>query len=189
MPNWCFTSYCFEGEKAEITDLFQKLQSLSERKESLLPNSFGKRWLGNVVHLFDGDWEKIYCRGSFDNLEMTDDILKFDTETAWGEMNEVWDFVKKSYTSIRYFWMAEESGNVYYATNDSEGKYYPERFLIEETTSGTERYETEGEVLKDLSNILNITVNTWDEIEPLIDKYNEEHPDETIHVNKIDIVE
>jgi len=188
MPNWCFTSYCFEGDKAEITDLFQKLQSLSELKESLLPNEFGKRWLGNVVHLFDGDWEEIYCRGSFDNLEMTDDIFKFDTETAWGEMNEVWDFVKKSYTSIRYFWMADESGNSYYVTNDVEGKYFPDRYLIDKTNAGVEYYQTETEFLKDLSNILNTTVNSWDEVEPLTDKYNEEHKDDMVTVIKIDIV-
>lgn len=30
MPNWCFTSYVFEGRKEEITDLYKKLQSLLE---------------------------------------------------------------------------------------------------------------------------------------------------------------
>lgn len=42
MPNWCYTSYRFEGNKEEIADLHKKLQSLDELPEPLVENGFGK---------------------------------------------------------------------------------------------------------------------------------------------------
>ena len=90
MPNWCCTNYVFEGNKDEVDDLLQKMQSLSERKKTLVENGFGKEWLGNVVAAFGGNWEEIECRGSFFNLEReSETTLSFGTETAWGDMDEV----------------------------------------------------------------------------------------------------
>lgn len=55
MPNWCFSSYVFEGKKEEIADLHKKLQSLTELSTPLVENDFGKLWLGCVVTLFGGE--------------------------------------------------------------------------------------------------------------------------------------
>ena len=189
MPNWCFTSYCIEGSKTEITDLYQKLQSLSERKESLHPNGFGLEWLGNIVLLLGGDFEQIKCRGSFHSLSLSEDgVLRFDTATAWGEMNEVWEFVKKSYPSIQYYWLAEEGGNCYYATNDKDGKYFPERVIIDQTYSGTEYYATDQAALDDIVNIIGKPVSDWEQAELLIKEYNTLNED-TIGIYRISVVE
>ena len=190
MPNWCFTTYKIEGDKKEIQDLYQKLNSLSERKESLIKNDFGKNWLGNVVHLFGGNWEDIYCRGTFESLEiLADGILQFDTETAWVEINEVWEFVKKSYPSIQYFWVAEECACEYYATNDTEGKYYPDRFIIEQGDSEREYYVTEQAALDDVANIIGKPANDWSQAEALVVEYNKLNEDNTVGMHRISVVE
>ena len=88
MPNWCSTSYVFEGSPDEISGLYNRLKSLCERKEPLLPCDFGKEW--------------------------------------------VWEWVRKTYPSLRWYFRAEECGCTYYVTNDRKGKYFPERFLIDE---------------------------------------------------------
>ena len=68
MPNWCNTSYKFVGDKEEIADLYNKLQSLNDMPEPLVENGFGKLFLGCVVNLFGGDWKEIYCRGEIDYM-------------------------------------------------------------------------------------------------------------------------
>ena len=69
MPNWCSTSYVFEGKKEEIADLHKKLQSLTKLPQPLVENGYGKLWLGCVITLFGGDWSMINCRGDIDNLD------------------------------------------------------------------------------------------------------------------------
>jgi hypothetical protein len=133
MPNCCFTHYVIKGNKKEIADLMLKLESLEKRETSLVENDCGKNWLGNVIALFGGDWNEMACRGGFMNMEKPDDTtLRFDTETAWVDMPGVWDFVCEQYRSLRYYFMAEESGVCYYATNDREGKYFSKPFWVEQ---------------------------------------------------------
>ena len=118
MPNWCFTNYMFEGNKEEIKDLYDKLKSLEEMEKPLVENGFGTRWLGCVVSLFGGNWEEINCRGDFMNLELLDDnTIQLHTETAWGDMPEVWNFVLEKYESVIYYFYAEETGVCYYVEN------------------------------------------------------------------------
>ena len=69
MPNWCFTSYVVTGEEKEVCDLYEKMLSLEEREESLVENGFGKSWLGNLVTLLGGDWNTIYSRGAWLDLQ------------------------------------------------------------------------------------------------------------------------
>ena len=95
MPNWCFSSYVATGDAKEVCDLYEKMRSLEEREESLVENGFGKSWLGNLVTLLGGDWNTIYCRGDWSDLTKDDDngALRFDTETAWNDPDEVVTFL------------------------------------------------------------------------------------------------
>ena len=49
MPNWCYTSYVVTGDEKEVFDLYEKMRSLEQRKESLVENGFGKTWLGTLL--------------------------------------------------------------------------------------------------------------------------------------------
>jgi hypothetical protein len=176
----------FEGSKEEIKDLYDKLKSLEEMEKPLTENDFGKRWLGCVVTLLGGNWKEIDCRGDFMNLELLDDnTIQLDTETAWGDMPEVWDFVLKNYESIDYYFYAEESGTCYYATNDSEGKYFPERFIVNQSEVSTEYLDNETELFEHIASISGKVVANKKEMNTAIATFNSEHEDNMIYIDEI----
>lgn len=189
MPNWCYTNYVFVGEEKEIKDLHDKIKSLDEMNEPLVESDFGKNWLGCLVSLFGGDWEKIYCRGTLYCLQMQDNTMTVDTETAWGPMNEVWNFICSQYKSIGYYYYAEESGNCYYATNDVSGQFFPDRYIVEQCSSGTELYVKEADLYEDISERVGTTVNSKESMELAIEAFNEslEDEDDEISVHEISI--
>jgi hypothetical protein len=136
MPNWCCTNYVIEGDKREVKDLLEKLESLEKMEKPLVENGFGKKWLGCVVALFGGDIQKIRCRGEFEALdylepENGDAQLSFFETSAWSEMSEVWELVCSRYKTLKYYFQAEEPGCGYAATNDKAGRYFPDKFCVQ----------------------------------------------------------
>ena len=123
MPNWCYTSYVIDGKRKEVQSLFSKMNNLENRRKPLVDNSFGKTWLGCLVTKLGADWQKVYCRGSWSDLDWNGAILRFNTETAWGPMNEVFKLVKETYPSLEIYYMAEEDGMGVFITNDTDGNY------------------------------------------------------------------
>jgi hypothetical protein len=178
----------FEGNKEDIKGLYDKLRSLEEMEKPLLENGFGKRWLGCVAGLFGGNWEEINCRGDFMNLELLDDnTIQLYTETAWGDMPEVWDFVLKNYQSVTYYFYAEETGVCYYATNDFEGKYFPERFIVEQSGEGTEYFENETDMFSYIASVTGKTITDREDMDTAIEMFNSEHEDDMIYVNEVEV--
>lgn len=140
MPNWCSTAYAIEGDALEIKKLYELMKNLQERKEPSVENGFGTSWLGCLVDALGKDWNKVGCRGDWANLEMDGNTLTFTTETAWGPCNETLDLVCGKFPSLRYYYQTEEPGMGIYATNDSEGKYFPDKFRVEVYTVENEYY-------------------------------------------------
>lgn len=189
MPNWCFTSYIFEGKKEEIADLHKKLQSLGELPTPLVENGFGKLWLGCVVMLLGGDWNGVNCRGEICNLEEPEETtLSLSTSTAWDDMSEVWDFVLKQYPSIKYYFCAEESGNCYYVTNDKEGKFFSDRFIVEQNDTETGYHSNESELFADIASRTGVPITSGEEMENAIEQYNKTHENKNIYVNEYAVV-
>ena len=187
MPNWCFTSYVVTGDEKEVCDLYEKMRSLEEREESLVDNGFGKTWLGNLVTLLGGDWNTIYCRGDWSDLTKDDDngALRFDTETAWCDADETIAFLQEKYPNLEFYFIAEEPGMGYYATNDTAGEYFPQRYTVLPYDSGEEYQYEEGEEQAFFDEITNLTgckVNSFEEVEKAVHEYNEQHEDEEIYV-------
>ncbi len=189
MPNWCATEYTFTGNREEITDLYEKLNSLKEAKESSIKNDFGTTFLGNVVHLFGGDYQEIYCRGYFHYIDLHLNYISLSTETAWREMNEVWEFVRSKYKTIRYYYYAEEQGCDYYVTNDVEGNYFPTRFIIMSPGKETIYTNTLKEVLEKVSEQIEKTLTSKEELLQAIEIFNNTcGEDECIYFNEIEVV-
>ena len=117
MPNWAYTTYKIKGSEKEVAALHKTIQDLEQREESLLPNGFGKLWLGNLVHALGGDWNDIYCRGHILDYSLENGILKINTETAWGEMSDVRHFIEQKYPSLQIFFQTEEPGMCIFQTN------------------------------------------------------------------------
>lgn len=190
MPNWCFTNYMFEGNKEEIKDLYDKLKSLEEMDKPLVESGFGKRWLGCVISLFGGNWKEVSCRGYFTSLELLDNnTIQLHTETAWEDMPEVWDFVLENYESITYYFYTEETGICYYATNDFEGKYFPERFIVDRFKEGTEYFENEADLFAHIASIVEKTIGSQKEMDAVVESYNSKNEDNRLSVNEISLSE
>lgn len=187
MPNWCNTSYVVTGDENEVCDLYEKMRSLEEREESLVENGFGKTWLGNLVTLLGGDWNTIYCRGDWSDLVKDDDngALRFDTVTAWCDADETIAFLQEKYPNLEFYFISEEPGMGYYATNDTAGEYFPQRYSVLTYDSGEEYQYDEGEeeaFFEEIANITGCKVSTFEEVERAVEEYNEKHEDEEIFV-------
>jgi hypothetical protein len=189
MPNWCQTNYVFKGSKEEIKDLHDKLKSLGEMETPLTENGFGNNWLGCVVTLFGGDWNTIACRGDFSDLGLlNENAMQLYTETAWGDLPEVWDFVLEQYPSVSYYYQAQECGNAYYATNDEEGKYFPDRYIVDQWEEGTEYYSNVKDLFRDIATRTGRTVTNKKELVEAIVMYNSDNGDNEIYVNEYSII-
>ena len=157
------------GPADKVRKLYNMMKNLEEMKEPLVENGFGTTWYGNLVHILGGDWNKVYCRGSWSDLNlMGDDVLAWNDETAWGPMTEVFGLIEKTIPGLKVWYMAEEEGMEIYETNDQDGIYFPERYILR-TDSDTEYYEELSQVLKVASDKLKRKITTKEELEKAIE--------------------
>lgn len=178
MPNWASTTYIMKAEPVQAKDLYDKIESLNQMKEPLVGNGFGKLWMGCLVNLLGGDWTKIYCRGEITDCTLTDDHVCISCETAWGEMPEFRHFLEQQYPGSKVYYCVEECGNCVYATNDSEGDYFKDRYCLD-YYDGLEYFETIDAAAKFIGERIGKTLKTdYAEIEKEIDDYLEEHDDD-----------
>lgn len=197
MPNWCNTSYVVTGDENEVCDLYEKMRSLEEREESLVENGFGKTWLGNLVTLLGGDWNTVYCRGEWEYIEKDEDgegnvILRFSVTSAWSDPDDTINFLKRKYPSLAFYFIAEEPGMGYYATNDVEGDFFPERYYFSEPDD-PEPYNYEedefDDFLRDVGNFLGKELKSIAEAEAAVCEYNKDKEfDEMIEIKVYKVV-
>lgn len=156
MPNWAYTQYRISGDKKEVKNLHDILTGLKGKKLPTVSNDFGDMWLGNLVHNLGGDWNNVYCRGQITDFDINPDgTLRVETETAWDEMGEVRKLITDKYPSLSVYFVTEEPGNCIFKTNDTDGKYFPEKYYLdicdeEGDASGTDYYKTLDEIVEHL---------------------------------------
>lgn len=165
MPNWCYTSYVCIGSERDTRDLYEKMRALSKRTASLLPNDFGKEWMGNVVAALGGKWQDIACRGEFSGLELDNDgVLRFSVMSAWVELSEVRQFIESCYSNLKMFYYAEESGSGYYVTNDVDGCFFLDRYILEFEDGDPMYFETLEEMLGEVSEVTGVVCKSEDDV-------------------------
>ena len=181
MPNWCYTTYRLEGKQEDIEALDQVMEELEDLEKPLVKSDFGNEWLGCLVTKLGEDWNKVGCRGSWINrCLMPDGTLSFETETAWSPAEEVIALIQEKYPGIENVWYySEEPGMGFYETNDAEGRFWKDRYVLCDHVSGEE------EVTQTLEEALDIVARWrgW--------RYNsleEAEKDEELFIQQIDIV-
>lgn len=193
MPNWCSTDYVIEGDAQEVKALYDLMKGLEEQKKLTIENGFGIAWLGCLVEALGEDWQNVRCRGHWDGLDFDGCILRFWTETAWEACNEVFDLVRKKYPSLCYYYRAEEPGMGDYYTNDIEGRYFPERYLIDlRTEKGdwqTEYFEDLASLYEWLEDIAGVPVRSEQDVLSLGERWGEIDPEAFININEFKIFE
>lgn len=147
MPNWCSTKFVFTGNAQDITDIYNKITEYTS--SSIGKSDFGNCWLGNVLIGFglgdriDSEADRLCCRGSITDIGEVEDChnnfsFEFWTDTAWYPMVRMWyEIIAKHYDNrISVYWIAEESGNQLYLTNDIDwfsSDHYHVEWYIEES--------------------------------------------------------
>lgn len=190
MPNWCYSAYHIVGKRKEVQSLYSKMNNLEKRRKPLVESDFGKTWLGCLVTKLGGDWNKVYCRGSWSELEFDGEAISFNTETAWGPMDEVFRLVKSVYPSLKIYYSAEEEMMCVYVTNDKDGKYFNDRYKLD-IGYECEYFATIENVCQYVSRIVGRTLTTKSEIEDTINEWNRKTYDDDmkIYLNEFKIVE
>lgn len=170
MPNWCFAGVRITGPKDEVKKLYLIMKNLQEMKKPLIDNGFGTSWYGCLVHHLGGEWSNVYCRGSWSDLRLIEDnVLAWNDETAWSPMYEVFELIEKAMPELNVWYMAEEEGMEIYVTNDADGIYFPERFILR-TDWDTEYYADLPSLLKDASAMLKQEIKTKEQLEAIIEE-------------------
>ena len=141
MANCCLTEITFSGQQTKLALLEQKIKEWTSK--DFYPNGWGGNWLGNIC-LGAGilskedmaqDICKYRCRGIVCHVELRNQELLVDTETAWVPMVKMWEAVLESLgiqDDVDFVYTATEEGCEVYWTNDPAmvGEEYNEHKYI-----------------------------------------------------------
>lgn len=205
MPNWCNTTWAFDGTESEIRTLHDILDKA--RSTNIVKNDFGKEWLGNIAYLvgINNEIDKSFeCRGTLDSvggvsIDTDSDNhawFSIETTTAWTYDENLWSAVIKKLnlsSVIVSFFAYEPSDDIcvihdpgrfnrfttkpyLISCNITENRTKP---IIKETSC------TESELIELLQHILNTDT---DDINELIDTvYNMDFTgDDFISIHEIE---
>lgn len=196
MANWASTSYAIEGPK----EVLEKIEQAIFHHDVEVGSS--KDWEGNVLSALGITWirrtqsgQGKYMRG-FINGEPWYDFgtgaLRFDAEEAWGvtDFNEVLE----ENLPVKVYYVVEEPDCEVYATNDQEGKYFPDRFYVDtciDSNYQQEYFKTKEAVYKWLSEITEGRVKCEKDVDEFNDGYKDsDAADENyIYVHEFNVIE
>ena len=162
MPNWCMTSYVVEGSKHAINRIYDALENHDVQENS------SSSWIGNVLIKlgikFEGARVRAFYRGG---AEIYDGKLKFVLEEAWCRQDFA-ELIERKFPSTTVYWIAEEGGCQIYETNDSKGKYFPERYWVDVCVNGeydSQYFEVEEDAFKWVSELAGVDLKTQKDVE------------------------
>lgn len=192
MANWCSTAVTLTGNADEVNELYQMMVRLENVSEPAINNGFGKTWLGCLVAELGKTWEEVSCRGEWSSLEMKGDVITFNTESAWSPCTEVFDLIKSVFPSIQIFYFAEEMGCLLLETNDFDGRYYPERYMVDLCTTEedymTEYFEERDAALAWIEELTGRKVESESDVETLNDELSAENVNAFCYLHEVEIV-
>ena len=176
MPNWASVTYECVGDPKDIRLLHDALKYIDKRKTTIVPNGFGKWWLGNLVTKLGGNWEQYPCRGDITSYSLENDTtLMIWQNTAWGEQEGVRRIIEEKLPSIKVYFQEEEPGCGLFATNSFE--HFLERYLLDSYDEPL-YFETINEAAKCVSDIVGHPVEqSVEAIDQALDDYLEVHED------------
>ena len=180
MANQSDVVYNCIGDPKEVRSLYKIINANDKRKTSRVKNGFGTLWIGNIIDALGEDWEKLRCRGEIIGYHIENNLLTIYQSTAWCEQEGFRECIEKKFPSIKVYYREEEPGNEVYYTNDTNGDYFPDRYLLDNYDEPL-YYETIEEAAESVSGIVGHEVKaTVEAIEEALNDYEEEHEDEDV---------
>ena len=136
MANMASVSYRIEGPKETLEKINDAILKAMPQKEHW------DEWeacinLGFTEEELDG---KRLGGEIDDEPSLGENTLEFYAEERWG-LQDFEGLLRKKFPEIKVYWIVEESGCDVYATNDKEGKYFPERYWVD--TAQDDIYDSE----------------------------------------------
>lgn len=179
MANWASTSYRIEGNNEDLLELYNLCKAFDSGERPVMEENASKEWEGNIVLALGIDRHKYDVRGFIQSCELSDGLLSIEANEAW-RATDFRHILESHYDSMKVYYIVEEEGCEVYATNDTEGKYFAYRFIVDSCVDGEDAYEefkTEDEALAYAANRLKrdsasiADINQWNEEHEYDDDY------------------
>ena len=188
MANWAITDYVIEGPH----EILEKINEAIRNPDIEAGSSEG--WEGNILNTLGIDWDKkLYMRGFItEEPSLGDNTLEFYAEEAWGA-TDFHEALEKAFPDIRVYYRVEEENDEVFATNDVEGKYFPEKYYVNICINrdyDSEYFKDEDTMCNWLSRKTDGKVNSIEEASDYNTMHEEQGTDEDnyITIHKFDIV-
>lgn len=123
MANICDVTATICGTQEEIKRLYNIVKDSSHGD------------LCDIVNALGGNADEVYCRASIYDYDYEDygtsSELHLYIESAWREPYEVFEFLQEQMPGITIYYIAEEDGCGYHATNDPNAPMFKSDFNCE----------------------------------------------------------
>ncbi len=180
MANCCMTTYKCVGDKKELNELWRILEKNRKRKRPRVKNGYGMQWLGCIIDTMGLDWKEYTCRGEVVDFRLEHDVLTIWQDTAWTEQEGFRLAIEKRFPSLKVYYREEEPCCDVFSTNDAEGRFFPERFMIDQYED-PQYFRTIEEAAEAATAIVGHMVGSTPlAIAEALDDYCEEHEDEDL---------
>ena len=183
MANWASTSYRIEGSKSDLERVFGVIDDFIKGRVASTREDATADWEGNIVKALGAMDEEIdnnYLRGFIQDYELDGDTIRIEAEEAWGA-TDFRHVLGKLMPDLTIYYIVEEAGCEVFATNDTDGKYYPERYLVDAYVKGADYYEY-FETDKQMKSFVSSLIEKEDFTEEDIEAWNEEHEDDGSYI-------
>lgn len=192
MANWASTSYRIKGSESDLKKVYDVIDNFVTGKSKPVLEDASKEWEGNIVKALGASDEQLkesYLRGFIEEYELDGDVIRINAEEAWGA-TDFRHILGNLMPELTIYYIVEEAGCDVFATNDIDGKYFPEQYLVDAYVKDADYYEyfeTKGQMKDFVSSLIGKEDFTDEDIEA----WNEEHEDDDsyIYVHEFQYVE
>ena len=182
-------SYCIEGSKEDLRRLYKLFDFMTGSKHFLVGSCDSLE--ANILKELDTTEEQLSknnIHGFIDTYELDENVLRIETK----EVCHVSDFrylLAQLMPKLKIYYIFEKWENHVYNSNDTDGKYFPERYLVHACINGTtfhEYFRTEDEMKIFVSKLMGRKDVTIDEIGEWIEEHR--NKDNFVEVIEIEYV-
>ena len=184
MANTCFNIIKIEGNKETLSTLKTTIDNLIDNLTVRNTEKYldaGIDDLLSVIGYTPEELEDISRREWFTggHPELKDDILTIRTESAWRFQGEAWELVKKKYPDVNIHYQAEELGCEIFETNDTEGRLFKDKYLLDwyderKGDGEMEYFETEEDLTDYVRKNIAPDVRDREGVDKALEEINEE---------------
>lgn len=141
MANWCMTHFVVEcNEKQKLQRICDVIEKCNGRPKPLIEGS-SRSWTGNIFKELGLKYESERC--FWNESYFADDALHIFEESAWSRgssMRQLVEQMNDPDNDLVVYFRSEECGCEIYETNDVEGVYFPERYILDTSEDGVKYY-------------------------------------------------